>query len=108
MSARTFTLWEILQALTVEAIRRLWDDGQHVNNEWLRAIHANWFDIWVAWKTDLTMRDVDRQAQQIVDDWYADKPGPVDDHFYREVMEGETPLGGEMRLTARWEQDDTP
>ena len=106
MSPRVFTFWEILQALTVDVIRRLWDDGQHVNNKWLRAIHANWFNLWVEWKTDLTMRDVDRQTAQIVEDWYGDKPGPVDDYLYAEVMKGETPLGGEMRLTARWEQED--
>ena len=108
MSPRVFTLWEILQALTVDAIRRLWDDGQHVNNKWLRAIHANWFNVWVDWKTDLTMRDVDRQAAEIVDMWEANEDPAVDAYAFSETQEGETPLGGEMRLTARWEQDDTP
>lgn len=108
MSRREFTWQELLQAFAVDVIRRLWDAGQYRQNKWLKAIVEAWFDVWVEWKTDLTMRDVDRQAEQIVEDWYADKPGPVDNYLYREMIEGETPLGGEMRLTARWEQDDTP
>lgn len=104
MSTRIFTLWEILQALTVDIIRRLWDDGQHLNNKWLKAIHGNWFGIWVEWKADLTMRDVDLQAAEIVSAWeIEDQQPPV----FSEEAEGETPLGGEMRLRAPWEgQED--
>ena len=96
MSPRVFTLWEILQALTVDVIRRLWDDDQHVNNKWLRAIHANWFNVWVDWKTDLTMRDVDRQIAELFEESEVTPP------LFTEELEGETPLGGEMRARAPW------
>jgi hypothetical protein len=106
LSRRQFTWQELLQALTVDVIRRLWDSGQYRQNKWCKAIVEQWFFVWVEWKTDLTMRDVDQMAEQIFDDWYDDKPDLVDDYLYTEVIEGETPLGGEMRLTARWEQED--
>ncbi len=93
-----FTLWEILQALTVEVIRRLWDDGQHVNNKWLRQIHANWFDVWVDWKTELTMSDVDRQAEELLKYWEIQDLDPAQGFTYSEDLKGETPLGGEMRF----------
>lgn len=89
---------QILQALTVEVIRRLWDRGLYRANPWLRKVHTNWFDVWVEWRTEITMRSVDRQANAIVADWdrqEAEGRRPV----FSQVLEGETPLGGEMRLT---------
>ena len=103
MSRPPFTFWEILQALTVEVIRRLWDDGQHRDNKWLRMIHANWFDVWVEWKTAVTMSEVDHQIEELHETWSQQD----DDQFeYSETLEGETPLGGEMRLSASWKDQE--
>jgi len=96
-------LVKLLQALTVEAIRRLWDRGLYRRNVWLKAIHENWFDIWVEWRTGLTMRSVDHQAEQLVKQWEEEDTSA--DPIFTEELEGETPLGGEMRLRAPWEKD---
>lgn len=91
---RVFTWQELLQALTVDVIRRLWDSDQYRDNKWLILIHDNWLDIWTDWKTDLTMRDVDRQIEEMF------LESEITPHSFTEELEGETPLGGEMRLQA--------
>ena len=100
MNRPPFTFWEILQALTVDLIRRLWDDGQQHDNQWLRDIHANWFQIWVDWKTATTMSEVDSQARDIVAEW--DAAEAAGDVVFAQELKGETPLGGEMRLRGHW------
>ena len=105
MSRPPFTAWEILQALTVDVIRRLWDDGQYRDNKWLVMIHANWFDIWVEWKTAATMAEVDYQVEELQRTWSQQD----DDRFqHSETIEGETPLGGEMRLRAPYMDREEP
>ena len=86
----------IWQGLVVEIIRILWDHGLYRQNPWLQRIHDYWFDYWVEFKTQQTMKDVDDQAKCF--------PGEsgVPDPIYTEQKEGPTALGGEMRLTAPW------
>ena len=101
MSSRDpLTTTEILQAVTVEVIRRLWDRGMYRNNKWLQMCHDNWFDIWVDWKTEQTMNDVDRQVKEL-------NPEPVDfaEPVYWEESEGETPLGGAMGISHDFTSD---
>ena len=102
----TFTWQELAQAFVVETIRNLWDAGEYRNNKWLKMIHDNWFDVWVKWKTDLTMRDVDRQAKALVDHW--DVAESAYDYVFTENLQGETPLGGEMRLSGPWKAQEGP
>mgnify|MGYP001264248611 CR=1 FL=1 len=102
---RKFTAVESLKVLAVELIRRLWDSGRYRKNKILRRIHDNWFELWVAFKTQVTMRDVDRQTAELVHKWEAERPSAVDNYVYSQVMKGETPLGGEMRITHRSVQD---
>lgn len=107
MSApRVFSLKQLAQALTVELIRRLWDYGNYRNNSTLKAIHQNWFQIWVEWRSDLTMRDVDRQIEEMFYEWTDDDWLDWDDWTYEATIEGETPLGGEMRITAPFPIED--
>lgn len=89
---------EILQALTVEVIRRLWDRGLYRANPWLQRVHANWLPVWVRWRTRITMRSVDSQAAAIVQQWELEAPS-LTAPIFSEALEGETPLGGEMRLS---------
>ena len=100
MSRREFTAWELAQAFAVDYIRQLWADGLYVNNRWLRAIHGHYFPVWMEWKTDLTMRDVDQQAEELVERWAEEDTSS--DPVFTEKLNGETPLGGEMRLRASW------
>ena len=101
----TFTWQELVQAYSVEIIRRVWDEGKHRDNKWLKLVHENWFAVWVKWKTDLTMRDVDRQAEALVDEW--DDPDSLE-WIWLEKFEGETPLGGELRVTLMPRNTDEP
>lgn len=62
MSAR------LLQAVAVEIIRRLWDLGRYRQNRWMQAVHDEWFEVWVEWRTQQTMKDLDQQIAQIKKD----------------------------------------
>jgi hypothetical protein len=90
----------IWKGLIVEIIRILWDHGYYRSNVWLQRIHSYWFDYWVEFKTQQTMAEVDRQIEEIRE------PSGVDAPIYTETVEGETALGGEMRLTAPWHETD--
>lgn len=89
------------RALTVEIIRRLWDRGLYRDNPWLQKVHDNYFEIWVQWRTDITMKEVDRQIAEL-------NPEPVKmvEPTFTETLEGETPLGGEMRLRYDFTEDN--
>lgn len=96
MSVRGFTVIKRLQALAVDTIRRLWDRGLYRDNKWLKMVHANWLHHWIDVKTAVTMDDVDRQIEKLVEDPY------IQEFIVSEELEGETPLGGEMRSQAPW------
>ena len=84
---------EVFQALVVEVIRRLWDRGLYRENPWLKRIVEEWFDLWVEFKTQTTMKEVDKQIEEL-------NPDPVDfaQPVYWEEEYGETPLGGPMGI----------
>ena len=103
---RKFTVTETLQALTVEVIRRLWDRGLYQSNRLARAVHDNWIGIWIDWRTQITMRHVDNQASEILQQWEASDVDPIDRFAFSEEATGETPLGGEMRLRATFMDED--
>ena len=96
---RQFSVSETLQAITVEVIRRVWDAGRYRDNEWAKRVHDNWFDIWVEWRTQITMRDVDAQAEALVEMWEENEDPAIDAYRYSEALDGETLLGGPMQLS---------
>lgn len=89
----------IWKALVVEIIRILWGGGHYRHNKVLQQVHENWFPFWVEWKTGVTMKDVDRQIEQMFEESEVDPP------IYWEE-EGEGPLGGNMGLQAPWYEDN--
>ena len=93
---------QVCQALAVEVIRRLWNRGLYRENKILKRIHDNWFDLWVEFKTQVTMNEVDRQVEEL-------NPNPVDfaQPVYWEEEHGETPLGGVMGIRHDF-TDDNP
>jgi hypothetical protein len=84
------------RGLIVDIVRRLWDRGLYKDNKWLKIVHANWFSYWVDYKACLTMQDADTQIKGLLETSQVDKP------IFTEANEGETQLGGEMRLRAPW------
>tara|TARA_B100000035_G_scaffold127128_1_gene108164 strand:- start:257 stop:556 length:300 start_codon:yes stop_codon:yes gene_type:complete len=93
---RSLTVIKRLQALAVDIIRRLWDRGLYRDNKWLEMVYQNWLHHWIDVKTAVTMDDVDRQIEKLVEDPY------IQEFIVSEELEGETPLGGEMRSRAPW------
>ena len=91
----------VLRALVVELIRRLWNRGLlRKDHKIAKLIHDNWFEFWVEYKTAQTMADVDRQIEAM---FYEEEEDPW---LITEELEGETPLGGEMRARHRAFRDD--
>jgi hypothetical protein len=90
-------IWE---GLAVEIIRIFWDHGYFTDNKWLQMIHDNWWCHWVAYKTNVTLQDVDRQIEDLV------QAAEVDEPVFSEKLEGETLLGGKMELRAPWLDDE--
>ena len=88
------------RGFVVDVIRRLWDRGLYSDNKWLKMCHDNWFHCWVDYRTCLTMQDVDRQIEELM------QPSEVDEPIFTEELEGETPLGGMMELRAPWSNDE--
>ena len=97
---RDITVTKRLQALVVDIIRRLWNQGFYRNIEWLRMIHDNWIGHWIDVKTAVTMRSVDAQAKSLAPEPEVVKP------IYWEEEKGETPLGGPIGFTHKF--DDAP
>ena len=91
---------KIAKALVVEVIRLLWDRGLYRDNKWLRACHDNWMAFWLDWRTDLTMKDVDKQSRELTPEPAVVKP------LYWEHEEGETPLGGAFGYTYKFDDHD--
>tara|TARA_Y100001972_G_C7573099_1_gene287621 strand:+ start:358 stop:636 length:279 start_codon:yes stop_codon:yes gene_type:complete len=85
-------IWE---GLAVEIIKIFWSHGYFVDNRWLQMIHDNWWCHWVAYKTKVTLQDVDKQIEDLIQEAEVDEPV-----FWEE--EGDTPLGGKMGLRAPW------
>lgn len=84
---------DLIRAVIVDVIRGLWDRGLYRKNRWLHRVHDQWLGYWLDWKTAITMEEVDLQAEEI------NQPVPVWEAVFFEDLDGETPLGGEMRLS---------
>lgn len=88
-----------LKGLAVELIRLLWKNDIYPELPWFREVHDNWFEYWVAFKTEQTMREVDEQIEEALSKG-------IDPPLYWDQEEGETPLGGP--LDYRYQFDDAP
>lgn len=100
MKLRNLTVIKRLQAVVVDIIRRLWEEGFYRDNKWLKMIHENWIGHWIDVKTAVTMDSVDRQTEALTPKPEVTKP------LYWEETEGETALGGPLGYTYRF--DDAP
>lgn len=96
MKAQSYQLWA---ALVVEIHKAL--VSRHPGL--LRVPYLSRFidalmDHWIEWRIEKTLEDVDAQVEAIHRDLDQKRAQPL----YSETLEGETPLGGEMRLQAPW------
>ena len=100
MKLREITVVKRLQALVVDITRRLWEKGLYRDNKWLRMCHDHWLHHWLDVKTAVTMSSVDEQVKVLTPEPEVIKP------IYWEEEEGETPLGGSLGYTYKF--DDAP
>lgn len=98
MGGLTFT--QLFKALVVEVIHNLWHAKLYRGNSWLEDLQQAFHPDWVIWRTMITMRDVDKQIEEMLDEPAAQPP------IYWEQEEGETSLGGPFGYT--YELDDAP
>jgi len=92
--------YNIWGAVLVEAVRQLINVKPKLStNKIVEKVVDYWFEDWVSWKAERAMRSVDRQTKEINESLDAKvKPQTL----YTETKEGETPLGGEMRIRSHW------
>ena len=91
---------QLLRALVVEVIHNLWHAKLYRGVTWLRELQQAWHSDWVLWKTLMTMKDVDRQIEEMRHEPEIDPP------LYWSQEEGETPLGGPLGYD--YEFDNAP
>ena len=84
---------------TVEVIRLIWHYGYFRSNVILKKICKNWFDCWVDYKTQQLFFQVDQQIRSLA------KEPTVESPIFSEEKDGETELGGEMRLRSPWSEE---
>ena len=92
--------WDLFRGWFVDVIRRFWDRGEYRDVKWMQDVHDHWFFFWVKMKTYYTMEDLDHQIEEMFPDSKIDPP------VFTEELEGETPLGGIMRLRAPWVDEE--
>jgi hypothetical protein len=75
-------------------------------NQWIRAA-LNWCRAdWVKWRTEQTLKDVDRQAQEIVKEWEAqEKPKYEIIEHKSDGSRAQDLLGGAMEIKSTWRRD---
>lgn len=95
-----------LKGLAVEIIRILWHHGYYRQNKWLQKIHDYWFDFWVEYKTQTTMADVDKQMQQIQEQWAEEEVKSVFVEHEPDDSKAQELLGGMLEIKAPWYSDD--
>jgi hypothetical protein len=87
------------QGVTVEILIILRNHGFLLNNRIASAIIDHWFKAWIDYKIQKSMADLDQQIEE------STVEPQIEDPIYQEKVDGETPLGGEMRLKSGWTRD---
>lgn len=75
-------------------------------NPWIRAA-LNWcLSDWVEWRTEQTLKDVDKQAREIVKEWEAqEKPKYEVIEHKPDGSRAQDLLGGTMEIKSTWRRD---
>lgn len=75
-------------------------------NSWVRAA-LNWCRAdWVVWRTEQTLKDADRQAQEILKYWEAqEKPQYKVIQHEPDGSKAQDLLGGAMEIKSTWRRD---
>tara|TARA_B100000902_G_C27280573_1_gene901496 strand:+ start:807 stop:1118 length:312 start_codon:yes stop_codon:yes gene_type:complete len=100
MAPVLYSDYNVWGALAVETAKQLINIRPSLStNKIVDKVVDYWFEDWVSWKAERAMRSVDRQTKEINESLdAAAKPKTL----FTETKEGETPLGGEMRIRSHW------
>jgi len=100
---KPFRLWA---AVTYELLRLFCEYRPSLKHQpWVRAIFLECFDDWVLWRTGQTMADVDRQVEELHEEWAkaeAIEQAPIITEKPSDGSKAQDLLGGEMRIRAPW------
>jgi hypothetical protein len=85
--------YNLLNAIVYEVIRILTDGGiLSKNNKIVSQILSHCFHDWTQWKTELTMKDVDRQVEEIKETWKEQENQEIVKLFQEKLPEAKVTL----------------
>jgi hypothetical protein len=85
--------YNLLNAIVYEVIRILTDGGiLSKNNKIVSQILSHCFHDWTQWKTELTMKDVDRQVEEIKETWKEQENQKIVEDFQERHSEAKVTL----------------
>ncbi len=85
--------YSLLNAIVYEIVCILVDGGiLSKNNAIVAQILAHCFQDWVQWKTELTMKDVDRQVEEIKETWKEQENQKIVESFQERYPEAKVTL----------------
>lgn len=72
---------------------------------WVRATMRYCFPDWVEWTTEVTMKDVDSQVEELKKEWAKDDPKPEIIEHPSDGSEAQELLGGALEIKSPWSRD---
>jgi len=76
-----------------------------INQAWVKQLRENCRPDWAEWRTELVMKDIDKQVEDLHALWELEQKD-LDQPIYSEKAsdgsEAQELLGGEMRITSPW------
>lgn len=98
--------YNILNALIYELIVWLCRFYPLKRKPWIRLVLKNCLADWAAFRAELAIKDVDRQAQKIVKEWEAqEKPNYEFVEHEPDGSKAQDLLGGAMEIKSTWRRD---
>lgn len=81
-------------------------DNRWYSNYWIKLIRSHCFPDWVAWKTERTMAKVDKQVEEIKEEWKriddAKYVKPIIREYEPDGSKAQELLGGTLQISAPW------
>ncbi len=88
--------YSLLNAVIYEFCRILIDNKVlRKSNLFVAQILAHCFQDWVEWKTEITIKDVDRQVEEIKETWKEQENQKIVEHFQEKYPEAKVTLHDE-------------
>ena len=95
--------YSVLNAIIYDVLWRLCESLPSLRGKgWVRMAMDHCFPDWVEWKTEVTMADVDRQVEQIKEEWAKDDPKPEFIEHPPDGSKAQELLGGAMEIRSPW------